>query len=231
MIDAKALAQLERAPLPLRAFRARAVALAALSGVAATVAWLLSPAGRDIPELPLPYVGIDLRLIALPALFPLLHAAAAPARWPRPALVLPGLALTVAAVSHANSSALFALLGLEGAAPGDRVDLLRAAASGASLLLALGASFDRAADRLAGIAERAHVPQERVLALERAAWAHAERVLGFGGAAMVALLLAARAGDAAVGGAQAVLPELVGAGVAVVVAVLLFPGLGRRAAA
>jgi hypothetical protein len=48
---------------------------------------------------------------------------------------------------------------------------------------------------------------------------------------MVALLLAARAGDAAVGGAQAVLPELVGAGVAVVVAVLLFPGLGRRAAA
>jgi hypothetical protein len=42
------------------------------------------------------------------------------------------------------------------------------------------------------------------------------------------LLLAARAGDAAVGGARAVLPELLGAGVAVVLAVLLFPGLARK---
>lgn len=228
-LSQKALVDLEKAPVPLPGFSVRASGLAAASGFAGTLALLLSPLAEGFEPMPVPFVPLlDLRWIALPALFVVLHASVARSKWPRPALLLPGLALSVAAIAHLNSTAILGLLGMEGSLPGQRVDLVRTAASGASLLLALAAMLDRAGDRVVAIAKRAGATTPRLHALERMADKQASLTLGFATAAFIAFLLVARIGDAAIGGERAPLPEILGVVLAVGVAVLLFPGLAAR---
>lgn len=212
----------------------RAATLAAASGAAATAALLLSPVGQGIPPIELPPWPIDLRLVLLPSIFTVAHVTLARVRWPIPALVLPALALLVASIAHFQASALVDFLtAFQGSEAGERIDLLPTLATGASLLLALAASLDRARDKMASLARRAGAPEHSIAHLRAAATAQANQTLGFAGAAFVAFALVARVGDAAFGGAQAPLPELVGAAVAVGVAVLLFPGVvaNMRAAA
>jgi hypothetical protein len=228
-MDPKELARREKEPLPLPGFSWRGSSLAAGSGVCATVALLVSPIGEQFPPIVLPYLPVDLRWVTLPALFVLMHAGVARSKWPRPALMLPALALLFAGIAHVQASAVLGFLGLEGSQPGERIDLLRGFLSGASLLLALAAMLDRSADRVGSIARRAGATSESVDALLTHAERQAERTLGFAGAAFVTFLLAARIGDTLVGGERAPLPEVVGVGVALMVALLLFPGLGRRA--
>jgi hypothetical protein len=210
----------------------RGLALAAASGIAATVALLLSPSFADVGPVPLPLVPLDARLVLLPSFFPFLHLAFARTRWPLPALVLPAMALLAAGLAHWQGSVVLGLLGdLPGSGAGERVDLPRTLASGASLLLALAASLERGALRLAALARKAGVPEPQLDALAGVADAHARRTLGFAAAAFVGLALLARVGDAGLGRAQAPLAELAGAALAVGVAVLLFPGVITRRAA
>lgn len=214
----------------------RSAGLAFASGGAATVAFLLSPLGQAVGPIELPTIPLDLRLVLLPSIFVFLHVTLGAARWPLPALVLPGLALLVAAMNHLQASALVDFLtAFRFAEQGERIDLVAVLASGASLLIALAASMDRAQVKVGRLARKAGAPAEAIAELRAAGQVQAARTLGFTAAAFVALTLLARLGDGAFGGERAPLPELLGAVVAVGVAALLFPGvwgsLARRATA
>lgn len=210
----------------------RSAGLAFASGAAATVAFLTSPLGQGLGPIEAPTIPIDLRLVLLPSIFVFLHVTLGGARWPLPALILPGLALLVAAMNHFQASALIDFLtALRGAEEGERIDLLPVLASGASLLIALAASMDRAQTKMGRLARKAGAPGEAIAELRAAGQVQAARTLGFTGAAFVALAFIARVGDAAFGGQRAPLPELLGALVAVGVAALLFPGVWSGLAA
>lgn len=213
----------------------RASGLAFASGVAATLALLTSPLGQAVGPIEVPPWPIDLRLLLLPSVFTFAHVSLGRARWPTPALVLPGLALLVAGACHVQASAIVDFLtAFQGSSPGERIDLVPVLASGASLVLALAAAMDRGAARMSVLARKAGATEESLVHLRTAAAMQGGRTLGFTAAALVALTLIARLGDAALGGQRAPFPELLGAAVAVGVAVLLFPGVAsdlRRAAA
>jgi hypothetical protein len=211
-------------PVPLPFATLRGLGLAAGSGAFATAALALSPFGSQVPPVYLPYTQVDVGLLVLPVLFAAASVMFARSRWPWPALALPSLALGLAAAAHWQASALLGLFtNLPGTEAGTRVDLVRVGCSGASLLLALAASLERGQQRFLALAREAGVLPGRAAHAARVAELQGARTLGFTGAAFVALLFAARVGDSALGGARAPVPELVGAALAVGVAVLLFP--------
>jgi len=212
----------------------RALAVSWGSGAAAAAALALSPAWEAVPPVVLPYLPIDLRFFAVAGVFPLVHLFMRWAKWPTPAMALPSLALLFAVATHWQGSAILGLFTpLEAAQPGQRVQLLRGLLTGASLLLALMAMMDRGRARAEHLVREAGLPEDQIRVLRKVADAHAAKVIGFTGASFVALLLVALVSDGWVGAERAPLPELLGAALAVGVAVLLFPGavgLGARRA-
>lgn len=186
----------------------RRVGLAALAGLLATIALLLSPLLGNLPPLVPPYVPIDLRFVVLPALFALLQGASEHVTWPGQATTLLGATVLVSVSANVHASEVLAYLGVPWAQGGTAVDLGALAASLAAVLVGLGVAFDAAHERLCRQLRERGLPEERLAPATRLATRQARDAIAVAGLAAAGLAVLVRLLDTALGGRAAPFPQL-----------------------
>ncbi len=186
----------------------RHTGLAALSGVLATVALLISPIVGTLPPIVPPYLPIDLRLVTAPILFTATYLFTSRARWPTSATSLVALALASAIGAHIHASAALSFAGVEWAQPGTRINPIAMAFSVGSVLLALVIALERASDRFAEVAQARGLPTEEIAQARKRGDRLRQEALTTAGISIVALSLVLRIVDQISGGQELPLNEV-----------------------
>ncbi|PSG97912.1 hypothetical protein BRD56_02980 [Thermoplasmatales archaeon SW_10_69_26] len=192
--------------------RLHRIAVAALVGVLATAGLLFSPLVAGMPPVRPAYVPIDIRWIALPAVFAVLQLVAEGLAWPAPATVLLAASLGAAIGANLHTSQVLAFLGVPWARPGPAIDLLSLAGSLAALGLSLGVAFDVAHERFREDLLERGITEEALAPVTETARGQARAAIAVGVLAVAGLALAIRLVGRVLGGTSLPLPELAAIG-------------------
>lgn len=206
--------------------RLQRVAVAALAGLAATLAVIVSPLLAGLGPIVPPYVPIDLRWIALPLAFALVQFVSEFVAWPGPATSILGVSLMAVLGANLPASQVLSYLGVPWATPAPGLDLLVLAASLGAVSLGLWIAFDAAHERFREQMEERGLEASQLDPVTQRARAQARQAVAIGALAVAGLGLLVRLSGGALGGASVPLPELGAIGLVLALGALMV-GLPR----